>query len=211
MTIIAIDGPAGSGKSTLAHGLAAELGLAYVNTGVTYRAVAAEALRRGVAPGDADGLAGLARDLDLSVEGTPPQIHLDGRPPGEELVAARVEAIVSEVSRHPRVREALHEKQRVLAGARAVVEGRDIGTVVFPEAELKIFLEAAPGERAARRLAERETGDPALAEALERRDEMDARTSPLVPAPDAVLIDTTGRDIESVLAEAVALARRVLQ
>ncbi|MGH2676433.1 MAG: (d)CMP kinase, partial [Actinomycetota bacterium] len=184
--VVAIDGPAGAGKSTLARGLAKALGQAYLNTGAMYRSLAAEALRRGIDPSDGGGLVVLARSLRFSMdEGIPPSLVVDGRSPGDDLSAPEVEAVVSPVARHPEIRAVLRGEQRRLGAGGAVVEGRDIGTVVFPDADLKVFLVADPGERAARRQAERRSGDPALAEALERRDALDARTNPLVPAPDA--------------------------
>jgi cytidylate kinase len=206
--VIAIDGPAGAGKSTLARALAASLGLAYLNTGAMYRAVTAAALRTGIDLDDAPALAEVAQGLRFSLDrGDPPSLAIDGLPRGADLTSSQVEAAVSQVAAHPAVREVLRAEQRRLGEAGAVVEGRDIGTVVFPDAEVKIFLRATPAERAARRQAERGRTDPALAEALERRDARDARTNPLVPAPDARAVDTTGRSVEDILAEILAVVR----
>lgn len=206
--VVAIDGPAGAGKSTLARRLATELGLAYVNTGAMYRALAADAIRRGIDPEDGAALAKTAGRLRFSLDqGAPPALRIDGRPPGDALASAEVEAVVSAVARHPEVRRVLRAEQRRLGAGGAVVEGRDIGTRVFPDADVKVFLRADPGERASRRLAERGTSDPALARALDRRDALDARTNPLEPAPEARLVDTTGRDPEEVLAEVLSLVR----
>lgn len=206
--VIAIDGPAGAGKSTLARALAVELGLPYVNTGLMYRSVAAAALREEVDPADAQALAGLARKLRFSIgEGSPPALRIAGTAEGEELTAATVEGVVSAVARHPEVRSVLRAEQRRLGAGGSVMEGRDIGTVVFPDADLKVFLRAEPGERAARRQSERGSGDPSLAQALARRDAMDARTNPLFPAPDARVVDTTGRGPDDVLRELLGLVR----
>jgi CMP/dCMP kinase len=207
--VIAIDGAAGSGKSTLARGLAVKLDLPYVNTGLMYRVVALKAQRLGVAPADADALANLAREttfeLDSSVR--PPELTIDGEAPGAELSTPEVESNVSAVARHPQVRAVLREVQRRLAAGGGVVEGRDIGTVVAPDASLKLFLQAHPDERAGRRALERDDDRSTTALALETRDELDARTNPLVPAADAVVLDTTGLEPEDVLARALALAR----
>jgi len=207
--VIAIDGAAGSGKSTLARALAAELGLPYVNTGLMYRAVALKADRSGVAPDDVDALAGLARgtrfELDSSVR--PPELTIDGEPPSADLSSPEVESSVSAVARHPQVRAVLREEQRRLAFGGAVMEGRDIGTVVAPGATLKLFLQAHPLERAERRAIEREDDRSRTAEALGTRDELDARTNPMVPASDAVVLDTTETEPDAVLGRALALAR----
>ncbi|HEX5903443.1 MAG TPA: (d)CMP kinase [Actinomycetota bacterium] len=207
--VIAIDGAAGSGKSTLARALALELGLPYVNTGLMYRALALRAHRDGVAPDDADALERLARgmrfELDRSVR--PPELTIDGEPPSETLTSPEVESSVSVVARHPEVREVLRAEQRRLAADGAVMEGRDIGTVVAPGAPLKIFLEANPVERADRRALEREDDPSRIAEALGTRDELDARTNPLEPAPDAVVLDTTGLAAADVVRRALELVR----
>jgi cytidylate kinase len=206
--VVAIDGPAGAGKSTLAGALAEELGLPYINTGVMYRSVAARALQRGVDPADVEALSRLAGELVFSLDdGSPRGLLIDGRPVGNDLTSAEVEQVVSMVARHPEVRSVLRAEQRRLGAGGSVIEGRDIGTVVFPDADVKVFLRAEPDERAGRRQAERRSSDPALAEALERRDSLDARTNPLVPAPDAHPVDTTGRDPQEVLAEVLQLVR----
>jgi cytidylate kinase len=208
--VIAIDGAAGSGKSTLAHGLAVELGLPYVNTGLMYRAVALKAHRAGIPSGDAERLASLAVETTFELDSTvhPPELTIDGDPPENELSSPEVESSVSAVARHPEVRTVLRDVQRRLAASGGVVEGRDIGTVVAPNARLKLFLRANPDERADRRALERDDDRARIAEALGTRDELDAETNPLVPAPDAIVLDTTGLEPGDVLERALALARQ---
>jgi cytidylate kinase len=210
--VIAIDGPAGSGKSTLSRRLAEELGLTYLNTGTMYRAVARAALDHGVDVDDGVGLAELARGMRFDVDRTtsPPSLIVDGRSPEDELASADVEAVVSAVARHPELRSVLREEQRRLGSGGAVVEGRDIGTVVFPKADVKVFLHADPAERAARRQLERSDPGRGLAEALARRDALDARVNPFVPAKDATVVDTTGREAREVFREVLALVREAL-
>jgi cytidylate kinase len=206
--VIAIDGAAGSGKSTLARSLAVELGIPYVNTGLMYRAVALKANRAGVSSDDPGALAKLAVEtrfeLDSSVR--PPELTIDGEPPAAGLLSREVESSVSAVARHPEVRAVLRAVQRRLAAGGGVVEGRDIGTVVVPEARLKLFLQAHPDERADRRALERDDDPARMAKALGTRDELDARTNPLVPAADAIVLDTSGLEPGDVLARALALA-----
>jgi cytidylate kinase len=203
--VVAIDGPAGSGKSTLARRLARELHLPYLNTGMMYRALAARALDRSVAPDDAPELERLTRTLSFAIAGNdPPELVIDGAPPTPSLTSPEVESIVSTVARHPGVREVMRTVQRQLGLAGSVMEGRDIGTVVFPDATVKIFLEAEPRVRAVRRERERGGGGD-VAQAVGRRDQLDAKTNPLVPARDAHVIDTTVLGPEEVLAESLRL------
>ena len=211
--LVAIDGPAGSGKSSVARAVAGELGYIDLNTGAAYRAVALLALREGVDLEDGVLLAEIARRIGLDAEGA----RVDGSPvPEEDLRAPEVSAAASKVSAKPEVREVLLSVQREAAQeARgeggAVVEGRDIGTVVLPEADLKIFLQAAPEERARRRAHQtgRETELDRIREAIKKRDRQDSEreTSPLKPAPDAVILDTTALSLDEVVSRVLDLAR----
>lgn len=213
--VIAIDGPAGSGKSTLAARLAEELGLAYVNTGLMYRALTLAAMKQGVDLGDGRTLATLMRDLtfDLSSTERVPSLRIDGQPPSAALTDPRVERRVSRVSRHPEVRALMRQGQRRLGEGGAVMEGRDIGSVVFPDADVKIFLVAESTERARRvreRVAEPDEAESALAEEMAERDERDSRVNPFVPAADAVALDTTAKDADAVFEQAMEIVRRRL-
>jgi cytidylate kinase len=204
---VAIDGPAGSGKSTLARRLAHRLGLPYVNTGLMYRAVTLRALRRGVDLDDGVALGRLAGeitfDLDSSVR--PPELSIGGETPDPDLTSPEVESRVSAVARHPQVRAALRAEQRRLSAGGGVVEGRDIGTVVAPDADVKIFLQADASERVSRRAAERAAVAHEVGQAMSTRDELDALTNPLEPASDAVALDTTGRGPDEVFEAALTL------
>jgi cytidylate kinase len=207
--VVAIDGPAGAGKSTLARDLAESLDIAYVNTGLMYRALAEAALRLGLDTSNTGALERAARDIRFDLDGGhPPSLRVNGGPPGPELETGEVEATVSLVSRHPAVREIMRSAQRALGERGAVMEGRDIATAVFPDADVKIFVTASPEVRAARRFRER--GRAAAGDALERRDALDSRTNPLEPAEGAVVIDSTDLSLEEVLdvaLEAVTAAR----
>lgn len=207
--IVAIDGPAGSGKSTLARRLAQTLDLPYLNTGLMYRALTLQALQRGVDPDDADGLAALAKEIrfDLDWRVRPPELTIDGSRASEQLRSADVESRVSRVARHPHVREVLRAEQRRLSERGGVVEGRDIGTVVAPHADVKLYLQAAQSERISRRINERSTPAEPVGDALSARDALDARTNPLRPAGDAVAIDTTGMTSDQVYEKALATTR----
>ena len=209
LTVIAIDGAAGSGKSTLARGMAETLGLPYVNTGVMYRALTLAALDAGIDPDDGDELAVLMSRLRFTLsDGDPPEIEVEGSAPSPALESGRVEAEVSHVARHPQVRALMREGQRALGLPAAVVEGRDIGTVVFPDAPVKLFLTAAPPTRVRRRARQRGASDASdVGEALRRRDAKDARVNPFEPAPDAVVLDTGDRTVEDTLALALSLVR----
>jgi CMP/dCMP kinase len=222
--IIAIDGPAASGKSTVALALARRLGLALVDSGSMYRAVTLLAIEQGAAIDDADALRALARSvsadfkLELPDEG-PPSVLLGERDVTREIRLPEVGEAVSPVSRAGSVREEMVMLQRSLVGGRgAVVEGRDIGTIVFPDAPLKVFLEAVPEERARRRFLEfSEKGVPATELEVRReiamRDSIDStrELSPLAAAADAFLLDTTEMTVEQVVDAVVdELGRRRL-
>jgi CMP/dCMP kinase len=195
--IVAIDGPAGSGKSTVARGLAARLGFRYLDTGAMYRALTWLALERGIELEDERALARLARDNPIVFDGDCVSIGGDDVTAG--IRGARIDRVVSAVARHSQVRAIMRDRQRELAeGADAVIEGRDIGTVVCPDAEVKVFLVADAAERARRRQAERpEIGAEALATDLRLRDEHDAAQTQA--ALDAETLDTTALSVEDVL------------
>ncbi|MCD6022083.1 MAG: Cmk [Actinomycetia bacterium] len=208
LRVVAIDGAAGSGKSTLARLLARELRLPYVNTGAMYRALTLAALRMTVDLEDGHALARLMGTLEFTLSSASGgELLIDGAPPSDDLETADVEASVSTVAKHPPVRSAMRTAQRALGGGGAVMEGRDIGTMVFPDAPLKLFLVAAPDERAGRRVDERGATD--VADALHARDRLDARVNPHVPADDAVVIDTSDLSVERTLRAALdAVASR---
>ena len=202
--IVAIDGPAGSGKSTVAAALAQRLGFLYLDTGAMYRALTWLALGQGVDPGDGDALATLAREhpVTFDAEG---RVEIDGHDVSTEIRAAEIDRVVPLVAANQGVREVMRERQRALGSVGdAVIEGRDIGTVVAPGAEVKVFLVAAEDERARRRAADRPGADAdALAEDLRRRDERDAVN--MQAAADAVVLDTTALSVEEVVARIAEL------
>lgn len=200
--IVAIDGPAGAGKSTVARELAARLGVGYLNTGAMYRALSLLALERGVAPDDAGALVDLARAHEIALQVTPigERVMVDGRDVTDALRAQRVTRIVSQVAAHRGVRGEIVSLQReVLTTGDWVADGRDIGSVVCPDAEVKIYLTADPRERARRRHDELVSGgdDVALEDVLQEiveRDRTDStrEESPLVVPDGAVVVDTSG-------------------
>jgi cytidylate kinase len=206
--LIAIDGPAGAGKSSVARGVAAELGFTYLDSGAMYRCVALAALEAGVDPDDADAIADLAAGLEIVLDGG--RVLLGERDVSELIREPEVTATASHVSVHPGAREAMVERQRALiAEGRYVAEGRDIGTVVSPEAPLKVFLTASEEERARRRSAQTGEELESVLAAQRRRDARDKGRShgALRVAEDAVELDTTGLSVEQVLARVVELAR----
>ena len=205
--IVAIDGPAGAGKSTVARTLATRLGFRYLDTGAMYRALTWLALAEDVSLEDGAALGELARREPVSFEDDHVFIH--GEDVTEEIRLPRIDRVVSSVARHPDVREVMRERQRELGShGDAVIEGRDIGTVVCPDADVKVYLVADAAERARRRVVDRpEIGEEALATDLRLRDERDA--AQMQAAPDAQEIDTTELSIEEVVAriERLVLAR----
>ena len=202
MRVIAIDGPAGSGKSTVAKALAARLGLEYLDTGAMYRSVTFAALRRGIDPAERDQVARMVADLELSV--SPDAVVVDGVDATIEIRGPEVSRAVSIVAANPDVRSEMVRRQREWVAARdgGVLEGRDIGTVVFPDAELKVYLTADPEVRAQRRSKEVADLDyETVAADLARRDALDQgrEVSPLTEAPDAFLVDTTGLSVDEII------------
>lgn len=215
--IIAIDGPAGSGKSTVAKIAAHNLGFQYLDTGAMYRAVALMALRRGIALEGGPDLVAIARDEPI-VFGAfgGGSVSIGGVDVTDDIRTHEVDHAVSPVSACPEVRAALVDQQRAIAASNDIVmEGRDIGTVVFPDAELKIFLTASPEARAHRRSEQNivrgigDTDEGQLLDALVKRDEYDStrKTAPLRPADDAVMLDTSDLSIDEVVECIVDLAR----
>src|SRR3954471_12380905 len=218
--VVAIDGPSGSGKSTVARGVASALGLRYLDTGAMYRAVTWLVLHRGVDPTDATAVADIARTADgqNTTDATPARVRIAGTEATGEIRSAEVTAAVSAVSAVGAVRTAMVARQRELIGAGGiVVEGRDIGTTVAPDADVKVFLTADEQVRAERRGAEIAGGevDPkvlaATGAALRRRDAADSgrATSPLNQAADAAVIDATRLSADAVIARVVDLAKAV--
>jgi cytidylate kinase len=214
--ILAIDGPSGAGKGTVARAVAAELGYRHVDSGAMYRAIGWKALRDGLRLDDEEAVARLASRSRIDLSGT--RVTIDGIDVTREIRTPEIDRAAASVARLPGVRAVLVARQRELGkGGGIVMEGRDIGTVVFPEADAKIYLDASPAERARRR-----AGDPAhtggssgvdeVATALTARDEIDRTrpTSPLYAAADAAVIDTTGKSVTEVVEEVMRVIRYFL-
>lgn len=209
--IIAIDGPSGSGKSTLGRLLARALKLLYIDTGSMYRAVALAVIEANISPADKEAVTALANRIEIDLEGDPDslKVWLNGRDVTDQIRTESVTEMSSIVSSIPGVRRAMVERQRTISKRGAVLNGRDIGTVVFPDADFKFFLTALPEERAERRYKEDQvtSSSPAtLAETLADMMERDRRDStradsPLKVADDAVVIDSTGKSIDDVFRE----------
>jgi cytidylate kinase len=201
--VVAIDGPAGAGKSTIARGLAARLGFIYIDTGAMYRAVALWAVRQGIDPADMHRMEQLAAAAQIEL--TPGRIALNGEDVTDAIRTPEVSSGASKIGVIPGVRRAMVAKQREIGERSSVVmEGRDIGTVVFPQAEVKVFLDASPAERVRRRFEEiRGKGEPVpitegqLAAEMKERDLRDSTRAdaPLAQAPDAVYLDSTAMNI----------------
>jgi cytidylate kinase len=216
--VIALDGPSGSGKSTVARGVARALGWRYLDTGATYRAATLAALRAGVDLADGAAVAAAVADarIELSVDPDKPGVTLDGDDVTAEIRGPRVTASVSAVSAVPEVRTRLVDLQRSLIGEGAVVEGRDIGTAVAPDAPVKVYLDASPEVRASRRASDADAGVvaagdvvDAVAADLARRDRLDSSraASPLQVAPDALHLDSSVLTADEVVVRVLELAR----
>ncbi len=201
MAVIAIDGPAGAGKSTVAKLVAEASGLPYLDTGAMYRCVALQTMRDSVEPSDQLQVGTIAENVIISVDGS--RSLLNGEDVSDLIRSSEVAAIVSLIAAHTPVRTAMrHQQQRwIESHGGGVVEGRDIGTVVFPDASVKIFLTASPEERAVRRVGQSGGDVVTVAANIEQRDRIDSeRTdSPLRPASDAIIVDSTGLDISQVV------------
>ena len=209
--IVAIDGPSGAGKGTVARSVSQQLGYRHIDTGAMYRAVGWQALHDGVPLDDEDRLALLARSANIIVEGG--VVSINGHDVTRAIRSPEIDKAAASVARLPRVREVLVTRQRQIGEQRGVVmEGRDIGTVVFPDADVKVYLDASPEERARRRANDPahtggQAGQAAVAASIEARDKSDTtRTaSPLTLAPDATLVDTTAMPIDEVVSRIMTL------
>jgi cytidylate kinase len=214
--IIAIDGPSGAGKGTVARTVSGQLGYRHIDTGAMYRAVGWKARLEGIALDDEPAVAALAARASIIVESG--VVEIDGHDVTQAIRTPEIDKVAASVARLPRVREVLVNRQRELGASGGVVmEGRDIGTVVFPNADVKIYLDADAQERARRRAndtahASSQAGQAAVAEAIAARDKSDTTraVSPLTLADDAVHLDTTGMPIDAVVARVMELVQRKL-
>lgn len=212
--IVTIDGPAGAGKSTTAKAVAEKTGLPYLDTGALYRAVAWKLDKEGVAPEDGEKIAETLKDFKIEVAGG--KVTADGEDVTRAIRTARVDSIVSAYAARPEVRDALMGFQRAQAANGLVADGRDMGTVIFPDAELKIFLTASAEERARRRCAEREAKgesadyDEILKQVIERdRYDMTREIAPLRPAQGCVILDSTDMSAAEVVDAIASLAKEI--
>ena len=211
MRVIAIDGPAGAGKSTVARQVSTATGLRYLDTGAMYRCVALEVQNTATDPNNADAVGKIARDVKVVIERD--AAKLNGVDVSTEIRTSEINAIVSIIAAHTPVRDAMREQQRqwIQAQKGGVVEGRDIGTVVFPDAILKVFLTASPEVRAERRVGQTGGDIKAVAASITERDHLDSTRldSPLRPSQGSVIVDSSNRTIEEVVAEIVSHFERV--
>jgi len=207
MTVIAIDGPAGAGKSTVARRVAEAVGIPYLDTGAMYRCVALQCLRGDIDPSDVSSVSSIAERISIELDG--PVVRLNGEDVSQLIRSSAVAGIVSLIAVHSPVRDSMRRQQQqwIHKSGGGVVEGRDIGTVVFPDAEVKVFLTASPLERAKRRVDQHGGDIEEVAHSIAERDRIDStrEDSPLKPAADSVIVDSTGKTIDDVVREIVGI------
>ncbi|WP_457644452.1 (d)CMP kinase [Persephonella sp.] len=217
--IIAIDGPAGSGKSTVAKRLSNILGYTYIDTGAMYRAVAYKVKQEGINPDDADAVVSIMKKINIKLEPSDNgvKVFLDGEDVSSKIRTEEIGKIASKIAKHSEVRKILVQKQREMGkkAKNAVIEGRDTGTVIFPDADLKIFMTASPEIRARRRWEELKNKGldidyNQILKEVKERDHLDQtrKDSPLRPAKDAIIIDTTNKSIDEVINQILELIRK---